>query len=91
MGNGSIQGNSSDVSTEEYRSQILDAEMKGFRVVFDIFIPLMCLCFAGNFFVVDTVLNGDVIEKAQEKKRTLDGRMVEHSSQNGCPDKQTEV
>ncbi|KAJ5126083.1 Major facilitator superfamily domain general substrate transporter [Penicillium atrosanguineum] len=88
-----LDGNwsTSDVSTEEYRSQILDAEMKGFRVVFIILIPLMCLCFAGNFFVVDTVLKGDVIEKAQEKTRTLDGRMVEHSSQNGCPDKQTEV
>lgn len=88
-----LDGNwsTSDVSTEGYRSQILDAEMKGFRVVFIILVPLMCLCFAGNFFVVDTVLKGDVIEKAQEKKRTLDGRMVEHSSHNGCPDKQTEV
>ncbi|KAJ5772274.1 Major facilitator superfamily domain general substrate transporter [Penicillium odoratum] len=81
----------SDASTEEYRSQILDAKMKGFRVVFIILIPLMCLCFIGNFFVADTVLKGDVKEKDQEKRTTLGGRILENPSTNGNPEKHTEV
>lgn len=81
---------SSDASTDKYRSQILDAKMKGFRVVFIILIPLMCLCFIGNFFVADTVLKGDVKETGQEKTKPLDGRALEHSSPKGDPENQTE-
>lgn len=77
-------------SSAEYRSQILDAKMKGFRVVFIILIPLMCLCFVGNFFVADTVLKSDV-EKDQEKRTTVDGGILQHSNPNGNPETQTEV
>ena len=42
--------------------------MKGFRVVFIILVPLMCLCMLGNFFVNDTVLRGDATKDKEEEK-----------------------
>lgn len=54
---------------EQYGSQILDAKMRGFRVVFITLIPLMCLCFIGNFFVADAVLQGDLKENDPRKER----------------------
>ena len=42
--------------------------MKGFRVVFIILVPLMCLCTLGSFFVRDTLLRGDA-EKHKEEDR----------------------
>ncbi|KAJ5732182.1 hypothetical protein N7493_003663, partial [Penicillium malachiteum] len=47
-----------DVSSLEH-SQILDAKMAGFRVVFISLVPLICLCFIGNFWVNDVTLSDD--------------------------------
>lgn len=55
-------------SSEAYQPQILDAKMKGFRVVFIILVPLMCLCTLGNLFVRDTVLRGDAKKDKEEEK-----------------------
>lgn len=67
----------SDASTEKYRSEILDAKMDGFRVVFIILVPIMCLCLFGNFFVADTTLKGDVKEQDQERPKPLQGRALQ--------------
>ncbi|KAJ5618422.1 Major facilitator superfamily domain general substrate transporter [Penicillium herquei] len=40
-------------------SLILDAKMAGFRVVFISLVPLICLCFIGNFWVNDVTLSDD--------------------------------
>ncbi|KAJ6164115.1 Major facilitator superfamily domain general substrate transporter [Penicillium chermesinum] len=87
---------SNDASTEKYRSQILDAKMKGFRVVFIILLPIMCLCFIGNFFVADTVLKGDAKQQDQEKAKPLQGEALkggglEHPRPTGNLDKEAEV
>ncbi|KAJ5729472.1 Major facilitator superfamily domain general substrate transporter [Penicillium malachiteum] len=47
-----------DVSSLEH-SRILDAKMAGFRVVFISLVPLICLCFIGNFWVNDVTLSDD--------------------------------
>ncbi|KAJ5719087.1 Major facilitator superfamily domain general substrate transporter [Penicillium malachiteum] len=77
---------SSDTSTKEYRSQILDAKMKGFRVVFIILVPIMCVCFLGTFFVADRMLKGDendMKEKGQEGARPVEGEVLESSRSMG--------
>lgn len=74
---------SDDASTEKYRSRILDAKMQGFRVVFIILVPIMCLCFIGNFFVADTALKGDAQKQNQEKSKPLPSGALEVSGPTG--------
>ncbi|KAJ5263327.1 Major facilitator superfamily domain general substrate transporter [Penicillium angulare] len=74
---------SGDASTEKYRSRILDAKMQGFRVVFIILVPIMCLCSIGNFFVADTALKGDAQRQNQERLKPLPSRALEVSGPTG--------
>ncbi|KAJ5928915.1 hypothetical protein N7466_007871 [Penicillium verhagenii] len=46
--------------------RVLDANMAGFRVVFITLVPLICLCFIGNFLVTDVKLEGDTEEKNED-------------------------
>jgi MFS family permease len=56
--------------TEEFQSDILDARMHGFRIVFIIAVPLMALCLLASLFVADLVLKGDAKkEELQEKNQ----------------------
>lgn len=43
-------------------SQILDAKMAGFRMVFISLVPFISLCFVGNFLVQDVTLNDSDIK-----------------------------
>lgn len=45
--------------TEAYESDILDARMKGFQIVFIILVPLMGLCLLASLFIADLELKGD--------------------------------
>lgn len=67
-----------EAGTEVFQSDILDAKMKGFRVVFIILVPLMCLCTLGSLFVDDIVLKGD------EKKDEGQYPVSEKEKRNGA-------
>jgi len=54
--------------SEAFESAILDAKMKGFRVVFIIFVPLMVSCMLGSLFVADMVLMGDKKQEEEEEE-----------------------
>lgn len=57
-----------ETDTERFESDILNARMQGFRVVFIILVPLMAVCLLASFFVADVVLTGDA--EKQEPKDT---------------------
>jgi len=63
-----------EADTLEFQSIILDAKMKGFRVIFIMLVPLMVLCLLGSLFVADIVLKGDA------KKKELGGRRIQSES-----------
>lgn len=54
--------------TEAYQPLILEAKMKGYRVVFITLVPSMCVCLLGNFLVADIVLKGDPEKSPEERK-----------------------
>ncbi|KAH7311338.1 major facilitator superfamily domain-containing protein [Stachybotrys elegans] len=61
-----------DPETSIYDGTVLDARMRGFRIVFALLLPFMVLCSAGSFCVQGKVLRGDVDQSderpAEEKQ-----------------------
>jgi len=46
--------------------------MAGFRIVFLSLVPLISLCFVGNFLVQDVTLN----DTPEEQKLTIEGMLI---------------
>ncbi|CZR66294.1 related to DHA14-like major facilitator efflux transporter (MFS transporter) [Phialocephala subalpina] len=57
-----------EAGSEVFESDILDAKMKGFRLVFIMLVPLMGLCMLGSLFVADIVLKGDEEKHRKEQE-----------------------
>lgn len=51
-------------SSDLDHSRNLDAKMAGFRIVFVSLVPLISLCFVGNFLVNDVSLSENCVDKA---------------------------
>jgi hypothetical protein len=58
-----------DMQPADYET-VMDAQMRGFRVVFAMLVPLITLCFAGSFLVTDKQLQGDKNEDEMPPPRT---------------------
>lgn len=52
-------------------SQTLDAKMAGFRIVFISLVPLISLCFVGNFLVNDVILRDNHV--TEDKISSIEG------------------
>lgn len=51
---------------------LLDAKMAGFRIVFLSLVPLISLCFVGNFLVQDVTLN----DTTEDQKLKIEGMLT---------------
>lgn len=60
---------SGKISSALEKSRILDAKMAGFRTVFVSLVPLVSLCFVGNFLVINVTLS----DSAKGKEKPIEG------------------